>query len=377
MAEGIFWLATAFIVYTYAGYPAALWILARRKRNPQEQEIEVERESWPPITVVIAVHNEQGRILDKIHNLRSVDYPQERLHIQIVSDGSTDGTNDVLAGVSGISWFGYSPRRGKAYALNQALERVMTGIVVFCDVRQEIETSALKHLIARLCQPGIGAVSGELVYRLPKTQVAANIGLYWRYEKWIRTAESRVNSVVGATGALYAIHKELYVPLREGTLLDDFEVPMQIVRRGRRNVLENRALFFDEIQSDSRGERLRKIRTLTGNFQSFARNSWLFNPALNPVFLQFISHKVFRLFVPYALVAAFLSSAAVPGTFYRLALGAQGVFYAAALAGFLVGSLRRNKMISFAVVFVELNMAAVRALLRYMFGRIDGRWEKT
>jgi cellulose synthase/poly-beta-1,6-N-acetylglucosamine synthase-like glycosyltransferase len=306
-----------------------------------------------------------------------VDYPQEKLHILIASDGSTDGTNEVLAGVSGISWFSYSPRRGKAYALNQALERVMTDIVVFCDVRQEIETLALKHLITRLNQPDVGAVSGELVHRLPKTQVAANIGLYWRYEKWIRTAESRVNSVVGATGALYAIRKELYVPLREDTLLDDFEIPMEIVRRGKRNVLENRALFFDEIQSDSRGERMRKIRTLTGNFQSFARNSWLFNPAQNPVFLQFISHKVFRLFVPYALLMTFVSSFVALGTFYRLAFWAQVVFYVVAVAGLLAGGLRRNRIVSFAVVFVELNMAAVRALIRYLFGRIDARWEKT
>lgn len=373
--ELLFWLAFAFVAYTYAGYPIGIWALSRfRREEPAEPDVVGE---WPAVTVVIAVHDEAARAKAKVENLRALDYPQDRLRFLFVSDGSTDATESILEREPDVTLVRVPERRGKACALNVAMAHVETPIVVFADVRQQIESQALRHLVARLLQPGVGAVSGELLHLDPTTRAAAHIGLYWRYEKWIRKAESRFASTVGVTGALYAIRREDYTPLEPGTLLDDFEQPMHLARRGRRVVFEPRAMMYDELQEDVAGERKRKIRTLTGNFQSFARHRWLFVPWQNPLWVQFVSHKWFRLLVPYALTVMYVSSMLAPGTFYRAAATLQGAFYMLAFVGAAIPALRRSRLVSFAEVFVELNRASVLALRNYLEGRTDARWEKT
>jgi len=373
--ELAFWGASLFVAYTYAGYPLGVWLLSRFR--PESNIDPSKIADWPELTVVVAVHNERARVARKIENLRTVDYPAPRMQILFVSDGSTDGTPAEIARFDGVRLHAYEQRMGKPYALNRALEHVHTPFVVFTDVRQELEADALKRLIARLQDPRVGAVSGELVHRDPRTHAAAHIGLYWRYEKWIRKAESRLASTVGATGALYAIRRRDWEPLPEDALLDDFEVPMQIVRRGHRVLFESGAHVYDELQHDTAGERKRKVRTLTGNFQVFARLPWLFLPWRNPLWVQFLSHKVFRLAVPYALVVVAVSSALGEGPWLLGAAVAQLLFYAASAVGLLIPRLRRQRLVSFAVVFVELNWAAVLAFRNFLLQRIDPRWEKT
>lgn len=373
--EALFWVAFGFITYTYVGYPVAVWLLARLRPETSSGVSGVRY--WPIVTVVVAVHNEQDRVLGKLANLRALEYEPDRLRILFVSDGSTDATNERLAKERDVTLLSYPERRGKPHALNVALAHAESEIIVFTDVRQELESAAVRHLVARLLEPGIGAVSGELVHRVPGTHVASHIGLYWRYEKFIRKAESRLASTVGVTGALYAIRRRDYVPLPADTLLDDFVVPMQIVRCGQRVVFEPRAVIYDELQADTRGERRRKVRTLTGNFQAFARHPWLFVPGQNPVLVQFLSHKVFRLFVPYALAALLAASFLASGAFYRVMAAGQVVFYLMPLLGLAVPSFRSNRLVSFAMVFVELNWAAVVAMRNFLMGGLDARWEKT
>lgn len=368
-----FWCALAFVGYTYVGYPVLIWLLARaRPQSPVEEPAE-----WPAATVVIAVHNERERALRKVANLRELDYPADKVHIVFACDGCTDGTDEALARLPGVRVVSYQPRQGKPHALNQAMAVVDTPVVVFADVRQQLGRHALRALVARLAQPGIGAVSGELVHVDPVSHTASNIGLYWRYEKWIRGCESRFASTVGATGALYAIRREDYTPLPSDTLLDDFVQPMLIARTGARVVLEPQAPIYDELQQDIGGERKRKVRTLTGNFQAFARLPWLFLPWAHPLWFQFVSHKAFRLLVPYALAVLLLASASAGGWFYVAALVAQLVFYAAALCGKRSAALRRLRLVSFATVFLELNWAAVLGLGNFLRGQTDARWERT
>ncbi|KPL25757.1 MAG: glycosyl transferase [Acidithiobacillales bacterium SM1_46] len=373
--EALFWAAFGFIVYTYAGYPLGVWMLSRLRPETGGNTPGIRR--WPSVTVVVAVHNEQGRVLPKLSNLRALDYELGLLRIMFVSDGSTDATNEHLAMEADVTLLSYPERRGKPHALNIELAQIDSEVVVFTDVRQELEPGAVRCLVARLLEPGIGAVSGELVHRDPVSHTASHIGLYWRYEKWIRKAESRLASTVGVTGALYAIRRRDYVPLPTDTLLDDFVLPMQIVRRGQRVIFEPRAVIYDELQTDTRGERKRKVRTLTGNFQAFVRNSWLFVPGQNPVLVQFLSHKVFRLFVPYAMVALLAASFFASGAVYRVAAAGQVVFYLVVLLGLAAPSFRSNRFVSFALVFVELNWAAVLAMRNFLTGGIDARWEKT
>ncbi|MEQ1804453.1 MAG: glycosyltransferase family 2 protein [Burkholderiaceae bacterium] len=371
----VFWLALLFVIYTYVGYPLVVWGLARA-RGP-EPPVSDELTEWPALTVVIAVHNEQARVLAKVENLRRANYPADRLQWLFVSDGSTDSTDELLRAIPDVRLIGYPQRQGKPHALNTALREVTTPVVVFADVRQHIEPAALRKLVARLLEPGIGAVSGELVHVRPGTHAAANIGLYWRYEKWIRKSESRLGSTVGATGALYAMRTADYTPLASDTILDDFEQPMLVARSGKRVVFEPGAVILDELQSDMAGERKRKIRTLTGNFQSFSRHPWMFVPWRNPLWLQFISHKVFRLLVPYALLLMLISSVFLPSAWAALFVSAQLLFYTLAALGHRVKKFSRLKLVSFAGVFVEMNWAAVVALRNWLVGGVNARWEKT
>ncbi len=372
--EQIFFAAASFIGYTYAAYPASIWALSRI-RAP-ECAPTLSDGDCPAVTVVIAAHNEAARVQRRIDNLRALDYPQDKLQLLFVSDGSSDDTAARLRRFSGVSVIEHTERGGKAHALNAALAQVKTPVVLFCDMRQSAEPASLRALVSTLMQEGVGAVSGELTHLDPHTQVAANIGLYWRYEKWIRKSESRWRSVVGATGAFYAIKTERFVPLAPGTLLDDFEIPMQIVRQGQRVLLDGRALVIDELQTDMTGERKRKLRTLSGNFQSFARHPWLFLPWRNPIWLQFLSHKVFRLAVPYAMVVALVASLLSTTGWVQAFAAVQVVFYIAAWLGMRSSNWRKNKLIAFATVFVELNLTAMQAGLQFVLRR-DLAWEKT
>jgi poly-beta-1,6-N-acetyl-D-glucosamine synthase len=366
-----FWLALAFIAYTYVGYPLLITLIAQFRRPVPVAPLA----DWPSVCVLVAVHNEASRIPAKIENLRSLSYPREKIRLLFVSDGSTDGTVSSLE-EAGVECIVVPDRRGKAHALNTGAATIHEEVVLLTDVRQTVEPAALEHLVKALLQPGVGAVSGELMHRDPATKEAANIGLYWKYEKLLRRAESRVHSTAGATGALYAIRREDLITLPEDTLLDDFEIPIARVRKGYRVLFEPKAIIYDELQQRSGGERRRKIRTLAGNFQSFGRNPWLFVPWLNPICWQFLSHKVFRLLVPYALLVLLATSLLLEG-WYRAFGVVQLIGYSLAGLGMVSAQVRRLPLVSFGVVFVDLNLAALMALREYAMGRINARWEKT
>lgn len=375
MSEYLFWFSLMFIIYTYFAYPVLIWGLSFL-RSVSRLDIQGDID-WPEISIVIPVYNEINNIGKKIINILSVDYPSNKISIVLVSDGSDDGTDEIYSKDSRVTFITYKERQGKPTALNFALERITTEIVIFTDVRQSLDKLAVKYLVRRLMVPGIGAVSGELCHEKSASNIGKNVGLYWRYEKWIRKSESRFNSTAGVTGALYAIHTRNYHPLRKDTLLDDFEVPMFIVKKKLRVVLESQAKVYDTSQEDIAGEKKRKIRTLTGNFQSFLWNKWLFNPLKNPIVFQFISHKLFRLFVPYAMLLSLLSSYTTNGLFYFIMFWLQLGFYFIGVIGVVSEKFKNIKLISVIVVFIELNLSAVLALKQFLSGKVKVRWDKT
>lgn len=375
VAQTAFWISGGFVAYVYAGYPLLIAGLSRLRRAPSRYALTDSQ--LPQVTVLMAAHNEAQRLPDKIANLHALDYPADKLAILLVSDGSTDGSIDSVRALPRVRAIGYPDRSGKAFALNFAMPHVTSEFVVFCDVRQQLEASSVRRLIENFRDPAIGAVSGELIHRPAGSAAGRSIGLYWRYEKWIRKAESRFDSTVGATGALYAIRRQDFTPLPTGTLLDDFETPMQISRRGKRTLLESSAQVIDTLQEQLADERKRKIRTLAGNFQSFVHHPWLFSPLHNRLWFQFISHKCFRLLVPYALIALLVASACATGALYRTILVLQVLFYALAVLGYASRNAGGNRLVSFARTFVDMNSAAVIALLRFLSGRVSARWEKT
>jgi cellulose synthase/poly-beta-1,6-N-acetylglucosamine synthase-like glycosyltransferase len=321
----------------------------------------------------MAARNEQSRIAAKLDNLLAVDYPPDKLQIIVVSDGSTDDTNEIVESYAdrGVHLERLERDQGKAVALNQGVARATSDVLLFCDVRQRIDAQALCQLVAWFDDPRVGAVSGEL--HLEGDQ---GPGAYWQYEKAIRGAESGVDSVVGATGALYAVRRTLFKELPPGCLLDDVYTPMQVVFAGYRVGFEPDARVFDQ-EASIEGEFARKARTLAGNFQLFHLVPDMLRPRRNRIFFQVISHKVLRLVCPFALVLLFLTNLVLVlggfqlGPLYWVMLFGQLLAYGLAIWAFArtghVGRLAR-----LCHTFVVLNAAAVEGLRRYLKGEL--RW---
>lgn len=218
-----------------------------------------------------------------------------------------------------ITLLSYFPRHGKPYALNLGVKEAKGEIIVFTDARQRFEANAIKELTANFHDSSVGCVSGELFfYENTKSSIKHEMGLYWNYEKQIRKLESKINSVAGATGAIYAIRKNLYKPIPSDILLDDVLIPMQVVLQGFRTIFDSTAKAYDWVSKDIKQEKRRKIRTLLGNWQLITKYPILLLPFKNPIWWQFISHKITRLFVPFFLILLFLTAFALKGLFYQL-----------------------------------------------------------
>jgi cellulose synthase/poly-beta-1,6-N-acetylglucosamine synthase-like glycosyltransferase len=361
-------------MYTYALFPLFLHI--RAKRNPPLRS--VDPKSWPTVSVVIAAHNEEPNLETKIKTLEELDYPPELLEWVIVSDGSTDGTlallENAFADYSNRHFLHLEKSLGKCGALNEGVARATGEIILFMDARQPVSHNAVKKLIPFLSDPDVGAVSGELVLSEDGSIEASNFGLYWRYEKWIRDNESRLFSTTGATGALYAIRKADFTANKLGTILDDFCTPASLLKHGKRTLFVPGAYAFDQAADDLKQEFRRKVRNSAGRWQSYQINAWLFNPLRNPVWWQFLSHNVFRLLVPYAIIAAFVSALLGNGPFMDTMLYYQLIFYATAAASYKKLPGTGNKIFNMLVVFLQLNLAAFVATGRFFLTRREISW---
>lgn len=363
----LFWAAVILVFYSYAGYPAFLYVLGRLRPRPIAAA-----SVFPSVSIVIAARDEEKNIARKLANLSEVDYPIEQIEVIVVSDGSVDGTNDVLKSHSQVRAIFLEKHVGKATALNAGVQMARNPIVVFTDARQALEPGSLKALLSNFSDPAVGCVSGELMLAEPENPATMEgIGLYWKIEKVVRQLESRTGSTVGVTGAFYAARKELLVPLPAHTILDDVYTPMHVAKAGYRVVFEPKALAWDVPVASAGLEFKRKVRTLTGNYQLILLAPWMLGPG-NPILLKFISHKMLRLLGPLALTAIFLSSMAVPGVFYKAVFFAQVAFYLVAilaLCGIKPAPLRR--LSSAASSFVVLNAAALLALVNLLRGKMD------
>lgn len=369
----LFWIALALVVYAYAGYPVLLAILHRLRPCPT-----VFAPLTPSVSIIMAARNEAENLPRKLANLNTLAYPAHLLEIIIVSDGSTDSTNAILTRNAESD-----PRLvpillpssgGKALALNAAFARATGDLLLFLDLRQVVAPHAVAALAGNFADPTVGAVSGELLLLDVEGAPAGDaLGLYWRIEKLVRRLESATGSVVGVTGAIYAIRREFFTPLPAGLILDDVLVPMQVARTGHRVLFEPRAIATDRIFAQPGKEFSRKVRTLTGNYQLLKLAPWLLSPAGNPLLFRFLSHKLARLAVPVLLAVMLVSSALAGGWFFHLALLAQLAFYLLAVAGSLSPASKRLKPVAIAHTFVLLNAAAAVALYNFLTGR-DQVW---
>jgi cellulose synthase/poly-beta-1,6-N-acetylglucosamine synthase-like glycosyltransferase len=376
MAETTFWVALCLVVYTYVGYGAAVWLLAHLR--PRSAAL---REDLPSVTVVVTAFNEEDRIGARLRNLLAVDYPPELLEIVVASDGSTDGTAVRARQFEPrVRVEAFAVRRGKPAMLNDVIPSAWGEVVVMADARQRFDRRALRALVAGFADPKVGAVSGELILLDAGESEAAVEGaaLYWDYEKTIRRAESRVDSTVGVTGAIYAIRRALFEPLPDATILDDVVVPMRIARRGFRVLFEPQALAFDQRVATGQQEFSRKVRTLAGNFQMFSAEPWLLSPRQNRLWWQTVSHKGLRLLLPAFYGIAFVSNAMLLDVaLYRWTMAAQCGFLGAAAVGAFLPVVRRvTPLAALPYTICFLSWATVVGFVRFARGQQSVTWER-
>jgi len=364
----LFWISAGLIAYSYLGYAAWLWIRSRWRARAVRRSAIV-----PSVSIVMVVRNEAARLEKKLQNLLALNYPPELREIVVVSYGSTDSTAEILQSYvkqHGVKACMDIEGRGKAAGLNSALATAQGEIVFFTDVRQELEPDSLRLLVEGFADPEVGCVSGELMLGDPNSgESGEGIGVYWQIEKQVREMESASGSVIGATGAIYAVRRELVPVIPPGTILDDVFIPMQVARRNKRVIFDSRARAWDVADQGTGREFARKVRTLGGNYQLLQLMPLLLGRS-NPVRVEFISHKLVRLLVPFALIGALVSSVFLPGTLYRVLLLMQLMFYALSLlspARLKLGALARIADAAFTVVV--LNTAAAVAFLNFISGR--------
>lgn len=365
----------ALVALSYAGYPAWLYLLSRVRQRPvRRARVSV------PVTVVIAARNEAHRIEAKLENIRQQRGHGGNMDIVVVSDGSTDQTADLVRELSrqwrqegtgpSLRCIELSTNMGKALALNEALRTAAGDVVVFADVRQMFEPDAIACLLENFGDPAIGAVSGQLRFRLSAEAAGKPLplGLYWRLETSVRKMQAATGSVMGATGAIYAMRRELWRPLPGNMLVDDLYTPLQVIDAGKRVVFDQRAVAWDTVSGDGREEYRRKVRTLTGVWQCLPMfRKWLREGRVG-VAGRFFAHKLSRLLVPWALLLMPVLSIAHQGFYWNL-------FGVAQICGFLVAALvphlpalARFGLFRTAHFFLLLNMAAGASLFHAIKG---------
>lgn len=371
----VFWLSLVTLVWTFVGYPA-LMILAVGRR-PRHR---IRGDYRPQVSVVLVAYNESVRLPRRIANLLNTDYPLELLEILVVSDGSDDGTAEVVRNMRQprVRVMEEFEQRGKAACLNDAVAAASGEIVVFCDARQRFDELTIPSLVSRFSPMGgnqrpIGAVSGRLEIAEGGGAVAEGVGAYWKLERLLREAEGAFDSTIGCTGAVYAIRRELYEPIPEDTLLDDVVIPMQILIAGHRVVLEPGAQAFDPQELAADREEVRKRRTLAGGVQMLFRYPQWLIPWRNRCVMQLIAHKYLRLAGPFCMLLAAASNILLLGSgFYRfVALLHLGCY----LFAFLGMTFERPKLGRLAASFVFLNLQVLRGIVYYFGGSWRSGWK--
>ena len=378
----LFWVSLALVAYTYILYPILIVIFNSLRGvggSPAQSPsyAGVPAAPWA-ISIIIAVHNEEqnlARRLDELtHMLSSSGLAGE---IIVVSDASTDRSVDIARQYAdrSVRVVEMPAKQGKAAALNAGAAAAQHGLLVFADARQRWADDALIRLVENFADAKIGAVSGDLVLE-SAPGVLAGVGLYWRFEKWLRKQESRLGSQVGVTGAISAVRKSLFRPVPPGTLLDDVYWPMLVALQGFRVIHDERAVAFDRLPENPRDEFRRKVRTLAGNFQllTLLPGAALL-PWRNRVWWQWVSHKLLRLAVPWALLAMFAASFFLAEDLYRTLFWLQAAGYGLGILGLLPG-VARVRPFGAAASFLVLNAAAWLAFWVWISGRAGSSWHK-
>lgn len=374
MMATLFWLCMAIVVYTYVGYGIVLYLLVFVKRLATKAKplADITDDRLPEVTLMVCAYNEEDIIAEKMDNTRRLDYPSDRLHLVWVTDGSNDNTNVLLSAYPEVKVIYFPERRGKAAALKHGIKEIDTEIVMMTDANTMLNPEAVRE-VARLMQdPKVGCVSGEkkVMARSDSDEAAQGEGLYWKYESTLKRLDSELYSAMGAAGELCVIRRQLMTDIPDDTLLDDFIISMEIVKKGYKIAYTSNAYAMEYGSADLHEESKRKRRIAAGGLQSCWRLRSLMNPLRHPVVaFQFVSHRVLRWTItPICLFALVpLNTLLVlsgEGIVYTIIWILQILFYASAAAG-----VRISKY------FIFMNLNVFRGMA-YLFNNSTGMWEK-
>ncbi len=367
----LFWFSALLIAYILGGYPILLWTLARVNGTSAVLPLDPVKAS-----LLIPVHNGGKFLRKKLESVLNLDYPRELLEVMVVCDGCTDDTASIAQEYAdrGVRLI-VLPRGGKPAALNAAVPQLHGDVLVLTDVRQHLEPDSLRALVSRFGDSNVGVVSGELLLRRGTQRDEADVGLYWRYESWMRKNLGSIDSMFGATGPFYAIRRSLFTPIPSDILLDDVYLPMTAFFKGYRLVVEESARAFDYPMTRNR-EFDRKVRTLGGNYQLLARMPELLS-LKNRLLFHFLSYKLARLLLPWLLVLVFLSSWWLPDPWKWLVIDLQAVAYLLALCDASVPQTSSIKRISSPFGTFLAFMVATIMGLKVLFVAPQSLWKVT
>jgi cellulose synthase/poly-beta-1,6-N-acetylglucosamine synthase-like glycosyltransferase len=376
LLEVVFWVSLAAFVYAYAGYPVLLWLVSRwRARSVRAAPFE------PTVSVVITAYNEERDLRGKLHNTLALDYPREKLEILVASDCSTDATDDIAREFApqGVKLHRQPVREGKTAAQNAAMEKVTGEIVVFSDATTLYQPDVLRVMMSNFADETVGCVAGKLIYVDPsQTSVGRGAKSYWSYETFLKTHESRIWSLIGASGCLYAVRRAAYVPLYPEAC-SDFIIATKMVEQGLRAVYEPGAVCTEETNQRADREFRMRVRVITQTFTDLWRHRHMMNPFRSGFYaVQLLSHKVLRYLVPVFLALLLASAAALArhSWFYGAVLVIQLTFYVLALVGLLLERAGlRVWLLALPYYFVLANWASVAAAYQFLRGERYARWE--
>jgi cellulose synthase/poly-beta-1,6-N-acetylglucosamine synthase-like glycosyltransferase len=360
------------LFYIYFFYPLILCLKPVR-RNPRNKE----NESFSPtVSVLVPVYNEEKYIEKKILNILEQDYPKERIEILIASDGSTDRTVELAGSFTypNLKVFEHQERRGKNSVLNDAERQAKSEILVFTDVNSFFVKDAIRKLIHHFQDPKVGLVCGHLKYlKGTDHNVGKGEGLYFKYEALIKRLESGWGTVAVVTGAIYAMRRDLFTPL-DLDVANDFAHPVQVGAKGYKVVFEPEAIAYEQTTSSISEEFKRRVRITTRGFTAFGRYWKTYRILQGKRGFCFISHKLLRWFVPFFLIALFITNLFLTSAVLKIILFAQLAFYCAAMCGMFIKG-RWGKLFIVPFYFCMINLAALVAFINYLRGKRQSRWE--
>lgn len=381
--SSLFWVGVLIVVFTYVGYGLLAWVMVKirgARSIPEDQRTD---DQLPAVTLLIAAYNEIDILPAKLANCRALDYPKDKLNILFITDGSSDGSAELLGREDDLIAIHQPARAGKIAAVKRAIPFVDTSITVFTDANTFLNPEAIRRMVADFQDPTVGAVAGQKRVISEGDASSGGEGLYWRYESFLKKKDSQWYSVVGAAGELYAIRTELFHQVPPDTILDDFMQTLLIAKDGYRVTYAPEAIAEEHASANVGEELKRKIRICAGGWQSMGRLLPLLNPFRYGVLsIQYIGHRVLRWsLAPLLLPIVFLTNIWLLGPqahwVYSLLMTGQLAFYGLALLGYLWRDRKLSIPGFFApYYFVVMNYSVYAGFLRYWRGQQAASWEK-